>query len=68
VILRRKNVISDTWGASHALARFSADDTTIAPVGAAATCIAGLPVAALRLATAFQGDEFARSPEREGRS
>jgi hypothetical protein len=47
---------------------FSADDTTIAPVGAAATCIAGLPVAALRLATAFQGDEFARSPEREGRS
>ena len=49
----------------------SADDTTIAPVSAAATCIAGLPIAALRLATAFQGcqgNEFARSPEREGRS
>jgi protein ImuB len=42
--------ISDTWGASHALARFSADDMAIAPVGAATTSIAGLPVAALRLA------------------
>jgi hypothetical protein len=36
----------------------SADDTTIAPVGAAATC--WLPVATLRLATAFQGDDFRR--------
>jgi protein ImuB len=36
--------ISDTWGASHALASFSTDDMAIAPVGAAATSIAGLPV------------------------
>jgi protein ImuB len=41
--------ISDTLGASHALARFSTDDMAIAPVGAATTLIAGLPVAALRL-------------------
>lgn len=44
-----KVAISDTWGASHALARFSADETAIAPIGCAADAVSGLPIAALRL-------------------
>lgn len=40
--------VSATWGASYALARFSADKKAIASIGAAAA-VAPLPVSALRL-------------------
>lgn len=44
-----KVAISDTWGASHALARFSPDVKTIIPIGGVSEAVSGLPVAALRL-------------------
>jgi protein ImuB len=41
--------VADSWGAAHALARWLADPTFVAPPGAAAALLAPLPVAALRL-------------------
>lgn len=42
--------IADSWGAAHALARFSSLDMTIAPPGHGSAPIQGLPLEALRLA------------------
>ena len=41
--------MADTWGAAHALARFAARPTLIAPAGGSAAAIMSLPSAALRL-------------------
>jgi protein ImuB len=41
--------ISDAWGASHSLARFSADEATVVPFGGARAAVERHPVAALRL-------------------
>ncbi len=41
--------ISDAWGASHALARFSADESVISPAGTTREAVERLPIAALRL-------------------
>jgi protein ImuB len=41
--------ISDTWGASHALARFSTDVTTVVALGAVLRAVERLPIGALRL-------------------
>lgn len=42
--------IADTWGAPHALARFSTRQTLVVPSGEIAQAILPLPIAALRLA------------------
>jgi protein ImuB len=47
--VRARVAISDTWGASHALARVFADETAIVPAGGTAEVLAGLPTSALRL-------------------
>jgi protein ImuB len=47
--VRVRVAISDTWGASHALARLSADERAIVPVGRTPGILAGLPISALRL-------------------
>src|ERR1700733_9152536 len=47
--VRARLAISDTWGASHALARVFADERAIVPAGATAEVLAGLPTSALRL-------------------
>lgn len=44
-----KVAISDAWGASHAMARFAADESLISPAGTAREAVERLPVAALRL-------------------
>jgi protein ImuB len=44
--------IADSWGAAHALARFAARPTIIAPLGHDTSAIAVLPLSALRLAPA----------------
>ncbi|RJG39948.1 DUF6504 family protein [Mesorhizobium sp. DCY119] len=41
--------IADSWGAAHALARFSAKPTLVVPEGEAAQAVLDLPIAALRL-------------------
>lgn len=41
--------VADTWGAAHALARFTADPAMIAAPGHGASVIAPLPIVALRL-------------------
>jgi protein ImuB len=41
--------IADTWGAAHALARFAAQPTFIAPPGHGAAVLSALPIVALRL-------------------
>ncbi|QDC02797.1 DUF6504 family protein [Mesorhizobium sp. 8] len=41
--------IADTWGAAHALARFVAQPTAVAPRGHGANVITNLPIEALRL-------------------
>ncbi len=41
--------IADTWGAAHALARFTAQPTFIAPPGHGAAVLSALPIEALRL-------------------
>ncbi|MGQ3672050.1 DUF6504 family protein [Xanthobacter sp. TB0136] len=48
--------IADTWGAAHALARFAARPTVIAPPGHDASVIASLPIEALRLPAAMPGE------------
>jgi len=48
--------ISDTRGASHALARHSADPATIAPSGRPLAAITSMPVAALRLPASMVHD------------
>lgn len=47
--LTARAAISDTWGASHALARLSGSDYVIVPPGETATAVLGLPIHALRL-------------------
>jgi len=47
--LRARAAIADTWGAAHALARFDARPGYVSRPGHAATDIAPLPIAALRL-------------------
>ena len=42
--------IADTWGAAHALARYAATPTLIAPPGHGATPLLPMPIEALRLA------------------
>jgi protein ImuB len=49
--IRAKVAITDAWGASHALARFSVDETTVVPIGGARAAVERLPIAALRLPT-----------------
>ncbi|UGV24676.1 DNA polymerase Y family protein [Rhodopseudomonas boonkerdii] len=44
-----KVAISDAWGASHALARFSADESVVSPRGATREGVERLSIAALRL-------------------
>ncbi|MDB5177485.1 MAG: hypothetical protein JWN75_1153, partial [Candidatus Saccharibacteria bacterium] len=39
----------DAWGASHALARFSADEVIVVPFGRSRDAVERLPIAALRL-------------------
>ena len=41
--------LADSWGAAHALARFSGKPQLIVPAGQTADALLGLPVAALRL-------------------
>ena len=41
--------ISDTWGASHAVSRISADEMTIVPPGETAKALIALPIETLRL-------------------
>ena len=41
--------VAGTWGAAHALARFSNESVTLCPNGAEAEAIAAMPLAALRL-------------------
>jgi protein ImuB len=48
--LRGRAAIADTWGAAHALARFSAQPGYISELGKAAADISRLPIIALRLA------------------
>lgn len=47
--VRVRIAISDTWGASHALARLSADERAIVPVGGIPGILAGVPISALWL-------------------
>lgn len=47
--------IADTWGAAHALARYTAGPIFNSPPGAASFTIAALPIAALRLPTEMVG-------------
>jgi protein ImuB len=48
--IRALGAIADTWGAAHALARFAARPAFVSAPGAAATDVAALPIASLRLA------------------
>ncbi|MDN3622627.1 Y-family DNA polymerase [Methylobacterium isbiliense] len=47
--LSARAAMADTWGAAHALARFAARPTLVAPAGESAAAIMPLPIAALRL-------------------
>ncbi len=47
--LLAKAAIADTWGAAHALARFTRGPTCVVPMGGAQEAIADLPLASLRL-------------------
>jgi protein ImuB len=47
--IRARVAISDTWGASYALARVSADEKAIVPAGGHADVLADVPISALRL-------------------
>ncbi len=53
--LRARAAIADTWGAAHALARFGAPPGFVSKPGNAASDVAHLPIAALRLAPALAG-------------
>jgi protein ImuB len=48
--------IADTWGAAHALARFAANPSIIAPHGHGAAVLDPLPLAALRLPPEMAAD------------
>jgi len=48
--LRARAAIADTWGAAHALARFSVQPGSISEIGKASADISRLPIIALRLA------------------
>lgn len=48
--LRARAAIADTWGAAHAFARFGARPGYVSAPGNAASDVAPLPIAALRLA------------------
>ncbi|MFB4382246.1 DNA polymerase Y family protein [Agrobacterium sp. LR_9] len=47
--LRARAAIADTWGAAHALARYAAKPTVVAPPGHGSAILADLPLPALRL-------------------
>lgn len=47
--LTARAAISDTWGASHALARLTGAETMIVPAGETAKAVVGLPIQSLRL-------------------
>lgn len=47
--LAARAAVADTWGAAHALARLSSDETTVLPVGQTAKAVTGLPIHCLRL-------------------
>lgn len=47
--LTTRVAIADTWGASHALARLSDNETTIVSAGESTKAVLGLPIHALRL-------------------
>jgi protein ImuB len=51
--IEARAAIADTWGAAHALARFAARPTFIAPPGHDAAIVAPLPIEALRLPAAL---------------
>jgi protein ImuB len=53
--LRARTAIADTWGAAHALARFGARPRYVSEPDKAASDIAPLPIAALRLAPDLVG-------------
>ncbi|MGE0767947.1 MAG: DUF6504 family protein [Hyphomicrobiaceae bacterium] len=48
--------IADSWGAAHALARFTASPTYIAPTGHSASVLNALPLEALRLPRTTSAD------------
>jgi len=48
--------IADSWGAAHALARYAASPTFIAPPGHGASVLSALPLEALRLPRAMSSD------------
>ncbi|WIM12478.1 MAG: DNA polymerase IV-like protein ImuB [Enhydrobacter sp.] len=48
--------VADSWGAAHALARYVARPTLVAPPGHGASAIARLPLEALRLPTPISAD------------
>jgi protein ImuB len=48
--LRASAAIADSWGAAHALARYSADALTVVPPGQIRKALKPLPVAGLRIA------------------
>ena len=48
--LTARAAVSDTWGASHAIARLIPGQTTVVPVGNVAKAVVDLPILALRLA------------------
>jgi protein ImuB len=47
--VQARAAIADTWGAAHALARYAARPTLVAPAGHGSATLACLPLAALRL-------------------
>jgi len=54
--LTARAAVSDTWGASHAIARLISAETTVVPIGNVAKTVVDLPILALRLpAETIQG-------------
>ncbi|MBY3432715.1 DNA polymerase Y family protein [Rhizobium laguerreae] len=47
--LTARAAVADTWGAAHALARLSPEETTVVPSGQIARAVTGLPIHCLRL-------------------
>lgn len=54
--LQARAAVADSWGAAHALARFSLDPALVAPPGESRQRVLGLPIAALRLDPAVVHD------------
>src|SRR5665213_744268 len=44
-----RGALADSWGASHAFARYTANPVIVIPPGQSATAVLALPIAALRL-------------------